>query len=60
MGKGRFLGHAMRSKITPPAGSRWSPKPNARARCMGQALRGGGGGVANFIKASDQCKIRGK
>ncbi len=59
MGKGRTLGHAAHSKVTPPLGMRWSPKPNARARCMGQALRGGGGGVANFIKASDACKVKG-
>ena len=58
MGKGRYLAHAMRSKITPFG--RWVPKPNARARCMGQALRGGSGGIANFIKASDTCKIKGK
>ena len=59
MGKGRYLGHAMRSKITPPAGSRWAPKPNARARCMGKELRGGGGGVASFMKASATCKDKG-
>ncbi len=58
MGKGRYLMHALKSKITPFG--RWAPKPNARARCMGQALRGGGGGITNFIKASDACKIKGK
>ena len=58
MGKGRYLAHAMRSKITPFG--RWCPKPNARARCMGMELRGGAGGIANFIKASSACKIKGK
>jgi len=27
---------------------------------MGVALKGGAGGVANFIKASDACKVKGK
>jgi len=59
MGKGRYLAHAMRSKITPFG--RWCPKPNARARCMGMALRGGSGDPkANFVKASGPCKIKGK
>lgn len=59
MGKGRRLGHAMRSKITPPAGSRWAPPPNARARCMGQALGPGGKFRGDFLGASGACKIKG-
>ena len=58
MGKGRYFRQAMSSKITPTL--RWAPKPNKRARCMGMALKGGPGGVANFIKASDGCKVKGK
>ena len=62
MGKGRTLAHAMKSKITPFG--RWCPKPNARARCMGQKLYGqtGGGrpGVrTRFMDASGGCKIKG-
>jgi len=58
MGRGRYLAHAMRSKITPFG--RWCPKPNARARCMGTVLQGGSGGRAAFVAASDKCKIKGK
>ena len=58
MGKGRLLGRAMKSKITPFG--RWAPKPNARARCMGNELKGGKGGRAAFLSASDKCKaVRG-
>ena len=57
MGKGRFLSHAMKSKITPFG--RWAPKPNKRARCMGTELHGKGGGRQAFITASDKCKIKG-
>ena len=63
MGKGRpFAGH----KITPPAGARWAPKPNARARCMRVKLlelgKGGDrvGQMKHFIEASSGCKIKGK
>ena len=56
MGRGRpFAGH----KIVPPKGARWAPKPNARARCMRQELKGKGGGFGVFKAASDACKIRG-
>ncbi len=58
MGKGRTLAHAMKSKITPFG--RWCPKPNARARCMGNELQGKGGGRTAFLNASEKCKIRGK
>jgi len=58
MGKGRTLAHAMRSKITPFG--RWCPKPNARARCMGNKLQGGSGGRQAFLNASADCKIKGK
>jgi len=58
MGKGRYLGHAMKSKITPYG--RWCPKPNARARCMGRELRPGGSHRGDFMGASNACKIRGK
>lgn len=56
MGKGRFLGHAMKSKITPFG--RWAPKPNARARCMGRELEGKHGAQA-WMDASGKCKVRG-
>ena len=40
-------------------------KPNARARCMGNQLRGKSAGtragaIKNFIDASPGCKVRGK
>jgi len=54
MGKGRYLSHAMKSKITPFG--RWCPKPNARARCMGVEMRKGKG----FMEASGMCKVKGK
>ena len=59
MGKGRYLAHAMRSKITPFG--RWVPKTNSHAICVGAELDGktGGGhsGVkARFTKASKDCK----
>ena len=59
MGKGRFLAHAMKSKITPFG--RWAPPPNAHARCVGAELEGkkGGGrsGVrTRFTSASKGCK----
>jgi len=54
MGKGRTLSHAMKSKITPFG--RWCPKPNARARCIGRAIREE---KVSFTKASDNCKIKG-
>lgn len=57
MGKGRFLGRAMKSKITPFG--RWAPKPNARARCMGNKLSGGHGGTQAFLQASGECKVKG-
>jgi hypothetical protein len=56
MGKGRSLPHAMKSKITPFG--RWCPKPNARARCMGNELQGKHGRQA-FLDASGKCKVRG-
>ena len=61
MGRGRTLGRAMNSKITPPAGSRWAPPANSHARCVGSELRGkkGGGadGVINrFTAASKACR----
>ena len=56
MGKGRYLSHAMKSKITPFG--RWCPKPNARARCMGRELKSGHRG--DWMGASSACKIRGK
>ncbi len=57
MGKGRFLAHAMKSKITPFG--RWAPKANARARCMGRELSGGHGGIQSFMDASGKCKVKG-
>ena len=61
MAKGRTLGRAVHSKVTPPAGMRWAPPANAHARCVGGELRGkkGGGraGVAErFTSASKACK----
>ena len=61
MGKGRTLGRAVHSKVTPPAGTRWAPPANAHARCVGAELRGktGGGqpGVwSRFTNASKACK----
>ena len=53
MGKGRTLSRAMKSKITPFG--HWCPKPNARARCMGQAIKSG----KTFNEASGACKIKG-
>lgn len=60
MGKGRTLGHAMRSRVSPPAGMRWVPPANAHARCVGAELFGkkGGGrqGVRErFTKATKAC-----
>ena len=60
MGRGRYLSHAAHSKVVPPIGMRWAPKPNARARCMGIKLKEFGGGAVNFLRASGQCKIKGK
>ena len=57
MGKGRTMARAMKSKIT--AYGRWCPKPNARARCIGNILDGGSGGRQAFVAASDKCKIKG-
>ena len=57
MGKGRYLPHAMRSKITPFG--LWCPKPNARARCMGSELRGGHGSYKEWTDASSKCKVKG-
>lgn len=59
MGKGRFLAHAMKSKITPFG--RWAPPPNAHARCVGAKLDGqtGGGRMGvreRFTSASKACK----
>lgn len=61
MGRGRSLGHAMRSRVTPPAGMRWSPPPNAHARCVGAKLFGQTGGGRNgvrerFTQATKSCK----
>ncbi len=58
MGKGRYLAHAMKSKITPFG--RWVPKTNSHAICVGAALYGQkGGGRAGvrerFTKASKAC-----
>jgi len=59
MGKGRYLAHAMRSKITPFG--RWVPKTNSHAICVGAALHGktGGGRAAvkqRFTVASKECR----
>lgn len=59
MGKGRFLTHAAHSKITPPAGSRWAPKANARARCMGRELGPRGSHRGDWMGASNACKVKG-
>lgn len=61
MGKGRTLGQAMRSKVSPPAGMRWVAPASAHARCVGAALfgkRGGGlpGVWDRFTEASKKCK----
>ena len=58
MGKGRFLAHAMKSKITPFG--RWAPPANAHARCVGAELFGKKGGGRNgvrerFTAASKKC-----
>jgi len=44
MGKGRTLGHAMRSRVSPPAGMRWVAPANDHARCVGAELFGKKGG----------------
>lgn len=59
MGKGRLLGHAMKSRITPFG--RWAPPANPHARCVGAALYGktGGGRMGvreRFTEASKKCK----
>ena len=60
MGKGRTLGHAMRSRVSPPAGMRWVAPANMHARCVGRELlgkRGGGqeGVRQRFTNASRGC-----
>ncbi len=57
MGKGRTLSRAMKSKITPFG--HWCPKPNARARCMGNKMSGREGPRMGFLEASAQCKVKG-
>jgi hypothetical protein len=54
MGKGRLMSRAVKSKITPLG--RWCPKPNARARCMGQKIKLE---KKTFMEASGSCKIKG-
>jgi len=54
MGKGRFLNHAMKSKITPFG--RWCPKPNARAKCMKVKIAEE---HLTFTQASKVCEIGG-
>ncbi len=59
MGKGRYLAHAMKSKITPFG--RWAPPANKHARCVGTKLFGQTGGGRNgvrerFTSASKACK----
>jgi len=61
MGRGRTLGTAMGSKLVPPKGFRWAPRPNSHAICVGLKLDGQtGGGRAGvktrFIAASKACK----
>ena len=63
MGKGRTLGHAMRSKVSPPGGMRWVAPPNSHAICVGAELFGKTGGGRNgvrqrFTAASKACKGR--
>ena len=60
MGKGRTLSHAMRSRVSPPAGMRWVAPANAHARCVGEKLRGQRGGgrngvISRFTAASKGC-----
>jgi hypothetical protein len=57
MGKGRTLGHAMRSRVSPPAGMRWVAPANAHARCVGNVMRGQRGGDPRnrFTSASKRC-----
>ena len=60
MGRGR----TGTSKIVPPVGWRWAPKPNARARCMRRELLGKTGGgragqLERFVNASGACKVKG-
>jgi hypothetical protein len=58
MGKGRTLAHAMRSRVSPPAGMRWVAPANDHARCVGMQLSGksGMGQRARFITATKFCK----
>jgi hypothetical protein len=61
MGRGRYFGHAMASKIVPPKGMRWAPKPSSFNACVGAKLFGqtGGGrsGVRQrFTAAAKACK----
>lgn len=51
MGRGRYLGHAMSSKLVAPKGFRWAPKPNSHAICVGMELAGKRGGDRNAVKA---------
>ena len=57
MGRGRTLGHAMGSKLVPPHGFRWAPRPNKHALCVGGKLRGQRGGdvKGRFTAASKSC-----
>ncbi len=60
MGKGRTLGHAMRSRVSPPGGMRWVAPANEHARCVGTELRGKKGGgrsgvIDRFTKATKGC-----
>jgi hypothetical protein len=61
MGKGRTLGHAMRSRVSPPAGMRWVAPANGHARGVGAELFGKkGGGRAGvrqrFSSVSKACQ----
>lgn len=58
MGKGRFLAHAMKSKITPFG--RWVAKTNPHAICVGAKLFGKSGGGRSAVRqrftvASKDC-----
>ena len=57
MGKGRTLGHAMRSRVSPPAGMRWVAPANMHARCVGRELAGkrGGDPRSRFASTSRGC-----
>ena len=58
MGKGRVMGRALKSKVTPTG--RWVGKTNSHAACVGMKLDGKTGGTRGDVKkrftlASKEC-----